>query len=210
MLTSVLCTTNKHHREMTEIIVSEEGLRATSSLRFSCMCVLSHSVVSDSTTPRTVAHQAPLSMGILQARMLKGVAISFSRGSSQPRDRIQVEPIAGTFFTIWATRVHHPPNWRASQVVLVLKNPPAKAGDVRDKSSVPGSGRSSGGGNGLSDFSRLNSRIKMWHQKSHLISSLLEYDLSYVYTKLCFQIIHQKLWSSAKCQHRVGVWKELD
>ena len=35
----------------------------------------------------TVAHQAPLSMGILQARILEWVAIPFSRGSSQPRDR---------------------------------------------------------------------------------------------------------------------------
>ena len=32
-------------------------------------------------TPWTVALQAPLSMGILQARILKWVAISFSRGS---------------------------------------------------------------------------------------------------------------------------------
>ena len=33
--------------------------------------VLSHSVVSDSATPCTVAHQAPLSMGILQERILE-------------------------------------------------------------------------------------------------------------------------------------------
>ena len=33
--------------------------------------------------------------GILQARMLEWVAISFSRGSSQPRDRTQVSCIAG-------------------------------------------------------------------------------------------------------------------
>ena len=31
---------------------------------------------------------------------------------------------------------------------LVVKNPPTKAGDVRDKGSIPGSGRSTGGGNG--------------------------------------------------------------
>ena len=35
-------------------------------------------------TPQTVAYQAPLSMGILQARLLEWIAISFSRGSSQP------------------------------------------------------------------------------------------------------------------------------
>ena len=33
-----------------------------------------------------------------------------------------------------------------SQVVLVMKNPPANAGDVRDVSSIPGWGRSPGGG----------------------------------------------------------------
>ena len=37
--------------------------------------------------------------GILQARILEWVAIPFSRGSSQPRDRSQVSRIAGGFFT---------------------------------------------------------------------------------------------------------------
>ena len=36
----------------------------------------------------------------------------------------------------------------ASQVVLVVKNLPANAGDVRDAYSVPGLGRSPGGGHG--------------------------------------------------------------
>ena len=30
----------------------------------------------------------------------------------------------------------------------VVKNPPANAGDIRDTGSIPGSGRSSGGGHG--------------------------------------------------------------
>ena len=42
--------------------------------------------------------------GILQARILEWVAISFFRGSSQPRDRTQVSHIAGKFFTVCATR----------------------------------------------------------------------------------------------------------
>ena len=37
--------------------------------------------------------------GILQARILEWVAFSFSRGSSQPRDRTQVSRIASRFFT---------------------------------------------------------------------------------------------------------------
>ena len=42
--------------------------------------------------------------GILQAKILVWVAISFSRGSPQPRDWTQVSCIVGKFFTIWATR----------------------------------------------------------------------------------------------------------
>ena len=36
----------------------------------------------------------------------------------------------------------------ASWVVLVVKNPPANAGDTRDMGSIPVSGRSPGGGHG--------------------------------------------------------------
>ena len=51
-------------------------------------------------TPRTAACQASSVHGILQARIPEWVAISFSRGSSQPRDRTQVSCIAGGYFTI--------------------------------------------------------------------------------------------------------------
>ena len=37
---------------------------------------------------------------------------------------------------------------RSSQVVLVVKNPPAIAGDIRDSGSIPGSGRSPAGEHG--------------------------------------------------------------
>ena len=33
-------------------------------------------------------------------------------------------------------------------LVLVVKNPPASAGEARDMGSIPGSGRSPGGANG--------------------------------------------------------------
>ena len=36
----------------------------------------------------------------------------------------------------------------ASQVALVVKNPLASAGDIRDTGSIPGLGRSPGGGHG--------------------------------------------------------------
>ena len=42
--------------------------------------------------------------GIFQARILEWVAISFSRGSSQPRDRTRVSHIVDRGFIVWATR----------------------------------------------------------------------------------------------------------
>ena len=38
--------------------------------------------------------------------------------------------------------------FRASQIARVVKNPPTSAGDIREASSIPGSGRSPGGGHG--------------------------------------------------------------
>ena len=45
--------------------------------------------------------------GILQTTVLEWVAISFSRGSSRPRDRTQVSWIPGRRFNLWATREAH-------------------------------------------------------------------------------------------------------
>ena len=39
-------------------------------------------------------------------------------------------------------------NRGAPQVVLVIQNPPADAGDIKDMGSIPESGRSPGGGHG--------------------------------------------------------------
>ena len=56
-------------------------------------------------TPWTVAHQPPLSMGILLARTLEWVAIPSSRGSFWPRDRTHISYVVG-----W--RVLYPsPTW---------------------------------------------------------------------------------------------------
>ena len=43
-------------------------------------------------------------------------------------------------YTLWISR--------ASHVVIIVKNPPDNARDLRDKGSIPGLGRSSGGGHG--------------------------------------------------------------
>ena len=58
--------------------------------------MLSCSVTSDSATPWTVAHQAPLSMGFSRQEW---VAMASSRGPSQPRDWTCISCVAGGFST---------------------------------------------------------------------------------------------------------------
>ena len=76
-----------------------------------CMCVLNRfSHVWVFVTLWTVARQAHLSMGILQARILEWVAMPSSRGSSQSRDRTcksSVSCIGGWVFTTSTTWEAH-------------------------------------------------------------------------------------------------------
>ena len=64
-----------------------------------------------------------------------------------------------------------------SQVVLVGKNPPASAGDVRDRSSIPGLGRSPGRGNGnLLQYSCLENPMdrRSWRAVVHRLQSWIQ------------------------------------
>ena len=76
-------------------------------LHLLCCAVLSHfSHVWLFATLWTVAHQAPLSMRIFQARILEWVAMPSSRGPSRPRDQTYASYVscaAGRFFTTSAT-----------------------------------------------------------------------------------------------------------
>ena len=63
-------------------------------LLLSCLTLCNH---MDHSLPGSSFH------GILQARILEWVVISFSRGSSRCRDWTQVFSIAGRFFNVWAT-----------------------------------------------------------------------------------------------------------
>ena len=67
----------------------------------------------------TVAHQSCLSMGVLQACILEGIAMPSSRGSSQTRDQTHVSCIAGEFFTTEPPGFHEPSERRQ---ILVIKN----------------------------------------------------------------------------------------
>ena len=68
------------------------------------LCLVAQSCLTLCDPMDYIARQVPLSMGILQARILQWVAMPFSRGSSQPRDQSQVSCIAGGFVTVRATR----------------------------------------------------------------------------------------------------------
>ena len=61
------------------------------------LCLTLHGPM-DCSLPGSSAH------GIFQARVLEWVAISFSRGSSWPRDQTCVSHIVGRCFTIWTTK----------------------------------------------------------------------------------------------------------
>ena len=72
------------------IFLSNLGIVKMASYPFqttpACVCALSHSVVSDSCDPIDCSLPGSSVHGILQARILDGVVISFSRGFSRPRN----------------------------------------------------------------------------------------------------------------------------
>ena len=76
-----------------------------------CVYILSCSVMSNSCDPIECNLSVSSVHVILQARILKWVAISFSRESSQPRNQTWVSCIAGRFFTDWAMREIHVYIW---------------------------------------------------------------------------------------------------
>ena len=85
--------------------------------------------------------------GILQERILECVAISFSRGPSQPRDQTRVSCIAGRCFNLWASTLMHMWNksflnqdFPGSPVVGTLFPLLGVGGGVCRKSPVPGWG----------------------------------------------------------------------
>ena len=65
---------------------------------------LNHSVISNSCDLMDCSPPGSSVHRILEARILEWVAISFSRGSSWPRDHTWVSCIAGRLLTVWAAR----------------------------------------------------------------------------------------------------------
>ena len=65
-----------------------------------CVCVLVAQLCLTLCDPMDCSPPGSFVHGIFQARILEWVAISFSRGSSQPRDRTWVSQTAGRYFTV--------------------------------------------------------------------------------------------------------------
>ena len=102
---------------------SESRLELNSS--FSChICICCCSVAKSCPTlcdPMDCSPPGSPVHGIILARILEWVAISFSRGSSWPRDRTRVSCIVGRFLTIWTMKEAH--QWSNQAQNLVLWNP---------------------------------------------------------------------------------------
>ena len=81
-------------------------------------------------------------------------------------------------------------------MVLVVKTPPANAGHVRDGSSIPGSGRSSGGGHGNPlQYSYLGHPMDRgaWqatvHKAAESDTTELAHSIPYIYTYICISSV---------------------
>ena len=88
---------------------------------------------------------------------------------------------------------------RASQVVLVVKNPPADAGDTRDVGSIPGSGKSPGKGNGnplqYSSWKMPRTEEPDWLQ--YMVLQRVEHDGTTEHTFMHTQAQHRE------CSHNI-------
>ena len=104
-----------------------------------CVCVLVTQLCPTLWDPMDCNSTGSSVHGILQTRILEWVATSFFRGSSQPKDWIQISHIEGRLFTIWAIREAL---WFIYNVVLI------SAGETGDSGSTPQLGISLGGGLG--------------------------------------------------------------
>ena len=72
-----------------------------------CVCELVAQLCPTLCDPMDCSLPGSSVRGILPARILEWIAISFSRGSSWPRNETPVSCTAGRFFTFWATRETH-------------------------------------------------------------------------------------------------------
>ena len=107
----------------------------------------------------------------------------------------------------------------ASQVALVVKNPPANAGDVRDMGAVPGSGRFPGIGNGNPlRYSCLENSMDSgaWWATVHSIAKsqtrpkqLSTHECRHSINKICIGSVCLKLQNADERNQRFDKWNDI-
>ena len=90
--------------DTTKKVISSEAWKVKVLVTQSCLTLCN---------PRECSPPGSSVHWISQARILEWVAITFSRGSSQPRDQTQVSCIAGRFFTVWTPRKSSSEDYRS-------------------------------------------------------------------------------------------------
>ena len=108
----------------------------------------SQSLIIKDTEPKGRVHIPQESAGLLREAEYKVFFLDLIAGKVimpyKTEAQKQTYYIVVNISNIWIAIL----NSRAFQVVIVVKNPPASAGDVRDMGSIPGSGRCPGEGHG--------------------------------------------------------------
>ena len=149
--------------------------------------------------------------GILQAGILEWVAISFSRRSSQPRDRTWVSHIAGRRFTIWATRKVKTA-YKKSQIRAVTTSSAGEGVEQRERSQVvtgTGDGTTTLEG-GLAVSYKIKHTHPMWCN-SHTLGIFPKEWKTYIHTNaytwkfIAALSIPAKPWKSLRCPSE-GEW----
>ena len=121
------------------------------------------------------SHVVPLYSGALWGPQSQENLMSFASAFYRPFIRFSWRPYVGAF-----------------PVAQMVKNPPASAGEAKDKGSIPGSGRSPGEGNGnLLQYSCLGNIMdrEAWQATAYGITRV-KHDLA---TKQKLRSIHFKL-----------------
>ena len=131
--------------------------------------------------------------GVLQARMLKWVAIPFFRGSSWVRDRTLIACIAGRFFTVWGTCEAQLNRWPlAINSVMSSLYPLPRGGDIRAKGEVRGNWKCQPSNKWLILLvvsPPFSGYIRTFKKSPHLHNKRYLYKDTYIYTSLVAQSV---------------------
>ena len=150
------------------------------------------------------SHQAPLSMGILQARILEWVAMPSSRRSSHPRDPTQVSALqVGSLQSEppgkprSGSGTHPNPGWLHLELLILITLAKAL---ITNKMTIWGSDRHifcMGRGGGGHSYSRINFTIYRWSiQNNHLDYISICFILKIEVEITCYKIHSLQVQSS--------------